>query len=99
MVSRGRRSFNRLQREDDKKEDEEEIIDLRNHITAGEAARIREAKNLAHEALRLATEARKAVMRLKELRASLALPYREGNMIGVDDTSTLREGDDSCRSF
>jgi hypothetical protein len=99
MVSRGRRSFNRSQREDDNKEDEEEIIDLRNHITAGEAARIQEAQNLAQEALRLAAEAREALKRLKEYRARFTLSYREGNMIGVDDTSTLREGDDSCRSF
>jgi hypothetical protein len=98
MVSRGRRSFTRFHSEEEKKEDEEEI-DLRNHITAGEAARIRDAQNLALEAVRLATEAREAVRRLNEYRARIALPYREGNMIGVDDTSTLREGDDSCRSL
>jgi hypothetical protein len=97
MVSRGRRSFTRFHSEEEKKEEEE--IDLRNHITAGEAARIRDAQNLALEAVRLATEAREAVRRLNEYRARIALPYREGNMIGVDDTSTLREGDDSCRSL
>ena len=95
MVSRGRRNINRFHPKDDNGEEEE--IDLRNPVTAGESARLREAQYLAQEALRMATEAREAVRRVRELRARLGLPDRRSNMIAVNDTSTLREGDDSCR--
>ena len=95
MVYRGRRNANRFHPDED--DGDEEEIDLRNPVTTGEAARLREAQYLAQEAIRMATEAREAVRRVKELRARLGLPDRRSNMVAVNDTSTLREGDDSCR--
>lgn len=97
MVSRGRRSSNRFHYEEEKNDDEEEI-NPQNTVTAEERTRIHHAQSLAQEALRLATEAREAAMRLKEYRATIALPYRQGNMVGVDDTSTLRDSSDDFRS-
>ena len=98
MVSRGRRSYNRYQYEEEKKDDEEEEIDPRRTAT-NEAARIRDAQFLAEEALRMAMVARQAAVRLKDYRARITLPYRRGNMTDVDDTSTLREDDNSPRSL
>jgi hypothetical protein len=97
MVSRGHRRHNRSEREDE--EEENEDIVLQTNPTAEEAARIREAQYLAQEALRLAREAREAARRLNEYKARIAIRYRRGNAIDVDDTSTLREGDDSCRTL
>jgi len=98
MVSRGRRSFNRYQYEEEKKEEEEEEVEPR-ITTAAEDIRIQEAQFLAEEALRMATEARQAARRLKEYRSRITLPYRRGNTIDVDDTSTLREDSVSFRSL
>ena len=97
MVSRGRRSLNRYQYEEEKKDEEEEEEVEPRSTAAAEGARIREAQYLAQEALRMAIEARQAVIRLKEYRARITLPYRRGNTIDVDDTSTLREDSVSSR--
>mmetsp|Transcript_8234 Transcript_8234/g.17067 ORF Transcript_8234/g.17067 Transcript_8234/m.17067 type:complete len:100 (+) Transcript_8234:100-399(+) len=99
MVSRGRRSFNRSRHEEEKKDEEEEQVNLQNAISAEEAARIRRAQSLAEEALRMAAEARKAAQRLREYRARISLPYRRSMMLKMDESSTMRQGDDACRTL
>ena len=98
MVYRGRRTFNRSDHEEEKKEDDEEF-NLQNAVSPEEAARLQRAHHLAEEALRMAIEAREAARRLREYRTKINLPYRRSNMIHVDETSTLREGDDAVRTL
>lgn len=95
MVYRGRRNPNRFNPEEN--DEDEEEIDIQNLVTAGEAARLRDAQLLAQEALRMAKEAREALQRLKEFRTRLGLPDYSGNVVVGNDASTSREGDDSCR--
>lgn len=100
MVSRGRRTFNRSRHEEEKKdEEEEEQVNVQNAISAEEAARIRRAQYLAEEALRMAMEARAAAERLREYRSRISLPYRRSVIVDIDETSTMREGDDACRTL
>lgn len=98
MVARGNRRSSRYPF-DDGNDDEEEEMDPRSDVEAETAARVREARFLAHEALRMAKAAREAAMRLKEYRVAVSLPYRGGNNIDVDDTSTLRDGGSASRSL
>jgi len=92
MVSRGRKNYHRHRDEENTEE-----VESQNSPTAEDAARFQEAERLAHRALRMATEAREAARRLREYRSTISMPYRQGNMIDVDDTPTSREGDDNCR--
>ena len=97
MVSRGSRNIKRSRHEDERSEEEEEV-NIQNTVTEDEAARLREARYLAEEALRLATEARDAARRLRECQARIALRSRMNNLFDGDDNSSLREGDDDFRS-
>ena len=64
-----------------------------------EQNRIREAHRLAQKALRLANEARDAARRLKAFKERHRASSSRGNLVYVEDTSTLREGDDNVRSL
>mmetsp|Transcript_19720 Transcript_19720/g.42853 ORF Transcript_19720/g.42853 Transcript_19720/m.42853 type:complete len:98 (-) Transcript_19720:488-781(-) len=96
MVYRGRRSSNRDRYEEENEEEEE--VDQNSNPGAVEVAKIQEAHFLAQQALRMAKEAREAAMRVREYKARISSPYRRGNMIEMDDISTLREENVSPRS-